>query len=248
MADLDNSTVYTASIGGTWAPGTIPAITPDNYQSAQAAAISALDTIIGITNSTVEFYVVYTPAPGAPVYRTRWRVEADASGPGMLLDTTIEHDSDITLLVRLYSYAEVRQVVADEDLHDMPYRGVYSPLLGALMLRRAWGTGARDVTLTGFGTGTFTPETLKFRDTWNSISYEIPYDTPAAQIGAYEITTSPNAAPPAMWLVSADDLTQGWQVSYCVSTPGQPIADRWDTSIQPVPEFDPLPWPSDTVS
>lgn len=242
MTDPDSST-YLASIVGTWNPGSVPAITPDAYASANAAIQAATDAVIGVVDSTIEFHVIATDESGGPVYRTRWRLEADASGPSLNLNTTEPHQSELTLLVRVYPRSQVRQVIVDEEMHDMPYRGVYAPIIGALLLRHAWGPGSRALSLTGFGTGTFEPTALRYREAWNSVVTELPYDTDDDNVTTFAIVRSVNERVPAMWLVTEEDQRKAWQISFCVNEPGQGPNDRWDTP-QSVPEFEPLPWPT----
>lgn len=234
--------LYMAGIGGTWNPGSVPAITPDTYGEAQYAGSQALDAVIGLADNELGFHIVSTDYPGGPVMRSRWRVETYVYGPRLQLNTTEPHDSQLTMSMLLYPLSERRQCIFDEAMPNMRFRGVFSTVIGALLLRHAWGPDARTLTLNGFGSGTFTPHTLRYSDSTNRTAMEVDYAAPDKDIVAYPYVQGESDRPPALWLVT-DNLDTAWEVSYCVTGAELSPDQRWDMDIQPVPDFTPLDWP-----
>jgi hypothetical protein len=231
-----------AGVGGTWDPGSVPAITPESYAEAQYAASVALNGVITVPGNELGFHIISTDYPGGPVMRTRWKLETYIYGPSLLLNTTEPHDSQLTMSTLLYPLSEQRQCVFDEAYPDMRFRGVFSTVVGALLLRHAWGDGPRTLTLNGFGSGTFTPTSLRFGDANDRNAMEVAYDGADKDIVAYPFVQGQNDRPPALWLVT-EDQSAAWQISYCIAEPGHPSSERWDTDEQAVPSFTPLDWP-----
>jgi hypothetical protein len=231
-----------ATITGTWTPssGTISA---DQRVQAQQAADQATKSATGVADGPMDFHIIATDYPGGPVYRTHWRLNTYISGPSLRADTTDPHPSQVQLMQVEYPHAAVRQVVADPAMLRMPYRGEMSSGVTALLARHAWGTEPRTLTASGFVTGTFTPETIRFGDMYNRGDIELPYDSTDDQLSTYAITQGQSGAPTAMWLSTDPVPGATWQISYCVAKRGQRLADRWDTP-QSAPEFTPLDWPA----
>jgi hypothetical protein len=235
---------HVASIIGTWNPGSVPELSSSTYPAAQAAATKATRLMLGMVEPELEFHVVATDYPGGPVYRTRWRVRADVSGPTLGVGPAVAASAQVNLLVWIYPHTEVRQVVADPEMPDMPYRGVFGGVLAALLLRDLWGAGVRAVTLPGFGSGSFEPELLRYRDIFNSESITVPYEASDSEITSYVFVSNETGQPSGMWLATGENPQRSWQISYCVSSPEESIGERWDTMPQSVPAFEPLDWPS----
>lgn len=237
---------YVATIVGTWDPGSVPALsTSPMHAAAQDAATSASQTALAIKDGMLEFYIISTDQPGAPVARTRWRVEATAAGPTLEFNTAQPHESELTLSVRIYPHSQTRQVVTDDAVDEMPYRGVLAPGVVALLLRHHWGPESRTLTLDGFGSGTFIPTALRFRDTWNSTTVEMAYDSNETVLAPYALIAANSFSPPAMWLTTTETPKKAWQISYCIRKEGETAQNRWDRSIQSAPEFNELTWPAD---
>lgn len=236
--------MFVASIIGTWNPGSTPAITKSTYPTVQAAATKATRTMLGVVDQTLDFHVVATDYPAGPVYRTRWKVRADGSGPTLRVGPAVASTAQVNMLVWIYPHTEVRQVVADPEMPDMPYRGVFGGVLAALLLRDHWGPGVRAVVLPGFGAGSFEPESLSFRNVFNSETITVPYGASDSEISSYAFVSNETSRPPGMWLATDTEPRRSWQISYCVSAPDEPVENRWDTVPQPIPDFVPLEWPS----
>jgi hypothetical protein len=236
--------MFVASIIGTWNPGSVPALTGSTYPAAQAAATKATRAMLGVVDQTLDFHVVATDYPGGPVYRTRWKVRADVSGPTLRVGPAVASTAQVNLMVWIYPHTEVRQVVGDPQMENMPYRGVFGGVLAALLLRDHWGEGVRAVVLPGYGAGSFEPELLRYRNVFNSETITVSYTASDSEISSYMFAANESNQPPGMWLVTDTDPQRSWQVSYCVSTPGDTVENRWDTTPQPVPAFVPLDWPA----
>jgi len=232
-----------ATIAGTWNPGGVPALTALTYPGAQRDATTAVQGVLGVADSLIDFYLVATRHPGGPVYRTLWRLLASSSGPTLRIGPAQTHPSQLFLWLTLRPLGEQLQMVGDLAMPDMPYRGVLAELVPALLLRHYWGPAARQITVGGLGTGTFTPQTLGWRDRFSpDVDVTVPYEQP--DLAMYWFAQPPASPPPALWLVTTDAEPVGWKVSYCVERPEQPAAERWDDPAQPVPQFDPLVWPA----
>lgn len=231
--------LYTATIHGTWNPGGIAPLDEQTFPHVQLAAADATRQLLGVDDNEIEFHLVATTHSGGAVYRSRWRVQASAFGPTLRLGTRDEHDAQVTLTMQVDSFAHHLQVVADED---MPYRGVFSGVIPALLLRHHWGTEARRITISGAGTGTFTPRWLSYPERHGHGVITVAHDTEhLPDYGFAEHVGS--TVQPAVWLVT-DDLRAAWKVSYCVPDLAMARSDRWDDPAQPVPDFTPLDWPA----
>lgn len=235
--------MFVASIIGTWNPGSVPALDSATFPAAQAAATEATRDLLGVVDQTLDFHVVATDYPGGPVYRTRWRVRADGSGPMLKIGPAEPSTAQVDLMVWIYPHTEVRQVVADPQMADMPYRGVFGGVLAALLLRDLWGPGARTITLPAVGSGSFEPESLRYRNVFNSDTVTVPYGADDSEITSYAFIVNDSGQPPGMWLATDADPRASWQISYCVTSADQSVVDRWDTTPQPIPDFEPLEWP-----
>lgn len=236
-------TDYRATINGTWNPGSIPAIEPAGYPSAQRAATDATRSALGLTGDTVDFHILSVKQSGGPVYRAHWKLFSYVSGPALHMGTTEPHDSQISLMLRVFPFSQVDQVRFDPDLVDADYRGVMAGVVPALLLRKHWGLGPRQITVGSLGTGTFTPAELTYPELFSANPQTtVPYDTPDA-LASYGFTLAAGSSPqPAMWLVDADDAS--WKVSYCAERVELAYLDRWDDPDEPAPGFDPLPAPN----
>lgn len=239
---LPPPTIRLATITGTWTPSS-GTVSPDQLLQAQQAANLATKAVTGIADGPLDFHIIASDFPGGPVYRTHWRLTTHISGPSLRADATEPHPSQVRLMQLEYPHATVRQVVADDASLHMPYRGEMSNGVTALLARHAWGTEPRTLTASGFVTGTFTPETIRFADMYNRGTIEVPYDSTDDKLSTYAITQAQSGAPTAMWLSTDPVPGTAWQVSYCVAKRGQGLDDRWDTP-QSAPEFTPLDWPA----
>ena len=235
------ATAYSASIVGTWDPGSVIALTPDTLPDAQNALNAMTRSILGVEDNEIEFYIIASDYPGGPVYRARWRVEITAAGPTMRINNTSPHDSELTLSVSLYPHTEKQQVYADPEMPPMRYQGVLSPGVCAILLRHFWNTQTRQMTISGYGTGEFSADHLRFQDTFDWRTIQVPFGDDWDAYACYAIIESP-LNPPALWLVTTEDTPSSWQVSFCVADGASGLEDRWDEH-QDAPAFVPLDWP-----
>lgn len=239
------TTDIVATANGTWDPLGIAPLTPTTMNSAAQQASEATRTLLGISPDPTQFHVIYTAYPNADVQRSLWRVEVTATGPSLQLNTTHPHASSLNLVMRLYPFTDKQQVVFDESVPEMPYRGVLSPCVAAILLRHWLGDASVDLTLPDYGTGRFTPEQLRFRDTFDWSTITVPYLASWNDLAGYELVAPPSVdLIPGMWLVATDenDDAVGWQVSYCVTDGERGVVNRWDEP-QVTPVFVPLEWP-----
>lgn len=231
---------YVATMRGIWDPGTLPAATPSNYAQLQQAIDQATRDALGEADALLDFHVISSASPGAPVRRSRWHLEGIASGPQSAIGANGPHDSQVTLFVRVYPATERRQVVVAVDSYQMPHRGIFSPVLAATLLRGLWGEGSRTLTVDQLGEGTFTPTEISF-ETFTGQYATVAYADADASLEAYPLVSSTSQAP-TMWLVMGDGPQPAWQVSYVVPRMSTPPSERLDVGGMPAPEFTPLPW------
>lgn len=238
------TTNLTAVISGLWTPGTVPALTQGTYLSAQASADEATRVALDLDDGFLGFYLVATATPGGPVYRSRWKIAAEASGPTLRTGTTEAHEAQVWLTLRVYPRSEVQQVTYDQDHYDdMPFQGILAPVVAALLLRKRFGAAEREITVGSFGTGTFMPVELGFDGLYPPTPSTADYG--ADGLAGYG-TTLPagTASHPTVWLSADGDA---WKVSYCVDQPSKTYEDRWDDPDEALPVFDPLPEPQPVI-
>lgn len=242
-------TDYLATIKGTWDPGSIGALDYAAYYGAAQAASQATRSAIGYTSGWAGFHIVATRAPGGPVYRSRWKIQAMASGPALRPQSADPHDSQVNLLLRTVPFGGSEQVVYDDLTLNatpeapMPFQGVLHSVVAALLLRAAWGAGPRSITVGSYGTGMFTPTELVYAAP-SGAEVTLPYGDPAEDLAEYRINQMIDGDAPAVWLVTAD---RNWKISYVVADPNSySAADRWDTPDEPAPAFTALREPKPT--
>jgi hypothetical protein len=229
---------YTATIKGTWDPGGIPPFSdPLAYTLAQQQARTATRTALGLGDGRIGFHIVGVDGISDRVWREHWNIEAYAGGPTLRFGGTDQpHASQVSLTLRVQPLSEVQQITGEPD-RSMPYGGVLTTVVAALLLRARFGEDARQITINE-GTGTFTPELLRFSDIYGT-TIEVPYDTQG--LAGYGFTgPDSDSQYPRMWLVSDDG---SWKVSYLTALPAQSYTERWDPQDEPVPAFEPLPAP-----
>lgn len=242
---------YVATIRGTLATGsTYPFASLNDYLATQAQMDAATATALGGITSA-DFYLIARLQPSEPVYRVRWILDAEVSGPVLRADGTAGADpeSSIQLVLRRYpSGTDKRQIVtdpADDQRAGMPYRDALSGLVPALLLQQMWGTGPRSITVGDRATVTFTPETLEYTGPADPEPVGVPFSS--ATLAEYPFfQPRDNYRVPALWLASSGAAEgEGWKISYATE-PGSTRDDRWDEETEPVPPFTPLtvepPW------
>lgn len=267
------TTTYMATIRGTWNPGSIPPLTAEQYSAAQRAASAETHRLLGIVDNILDFHVVGTkdPADGR-VYRTRWRVEGYGSGPGLRMGATGPHPSQVNLMMRVYPPSYAKQFEGDPDWAAMPYLGTLGEIVPALLLSHwllkpdGWGVQPIPVAVGAFGTGSFTPERLIYRDLFDgpaggsgtAKAFDIPLEqspgvpTDQRQVVSYCLDSErfpiTFGRPWGLWLVVDQPVREGWKMSYCVGHMSDHPSARWDLDPNhpewdAVPDFEPLAWP-----
>lgn len=245
----DSEVDYTAVIRGTLDPGDIyPFTSTNDYVTAQAEMDAATANALG-GGGSADFYLIARVWTYQPVYRVRWMLDAELSGPSLRSDGTGAHESTVRMILRRYPLGDKTQIVtdpADDERAEMPYRDALSGVQPALLLRTLWGTGPRTLTLSGRGTATFTPATLEFTLPGQYEPSIVAYDT--ATIAAYPfIEAQQDSRQPALWLArTGDPEGEGWKISYCAHPETGDVESRWDDPDEAVPEYAPLevqpPW------
>lgn len=243
----EGSITYPARIIGTLDANSLyPFADFTTYRDAQLTATDTVHQLLG-GNDTVDFYLIARLDPSEPLYRVRWRLTIDYIGPHFVFDHPGgPHVSTIAAQLWLRPIGDFRQLTvdpADEDRPEMPYRTNLSGLYTALMLRRAWGTGLRHITVGAHGTVGFSPSTLSYIPLYTHAYKTVPYDT--TSLAEYPFVLNENSGQtPALWLALAGaPIGEGWKVSYCAE-PGHGAEDRWDDPNEAVPAYAPLEFAS----
>lgn len=239
----DGSASYQARISGQLDPGAVyPLDTIDAYREAQQAATGALSGLLG--TDPVDFHVIARVGDSTPLYRARWRLAIEYGGPYLQPYASDSHTTtlDCRLWVRpLTQYYQLAIPTEDTQRTEMPYRTVISGLYTALLLRAAFGTDPRQITVGGHGTVTFTPQQLTYQPPNSRTSKTVPIDT--HPLADYQFVQANNGSPGrALWLtLTGAPIGTGWKVSYCTPTPGRPDV-RWDDPDEAVPEYEQVPF------
>lgn len=242
---------YIATIRGTLDTGALyPFASIEDYLVTQAQLDAATTTALGGTTSA-DFYLIARVQPYEPLYRVRWMLNAQLSGPVLRSDGTAgtDHESSVQLLLRRYPIGtDKRQIItdpADDDRTEMPYRDALTGVQPALLLRELWGPGPRSITIGNRATVTFTPDTLEYTSPAGYERVQAPYDvTTLAEYPFFQPRDDYRV--PALWLARTGAAEgQGWKISYATE-PGTDRDERWDAEVEPVPAFTPLsiepPW------
>lgn len=243
---------YVATIRGTLDTGSIyPFADTNDYVLTQAQLDAATANALGGVSSA-DFYLIARLQPYEPLYRVRWMLNAQVSGPTLRPDGTAgtDHDATVRLMFRRYPMGETAtaQIItdpADNDRVEMPYRSALTGVQPALLLRHLWGTGPRAITVGDRATVTFTPEILEYTGLAGYEPVEVDYDEPA--LAEYPFFVPENdGRQPALWMaLNGATEGEGWKISYATE-PGTAREERWDDPAEPVPAFAALtvepPW------
>jgi hypothetical protein len=246
VTDPNFAADYIARLSGTWDPGTVPALSGDDLYTAQQEVRQTIAPMLGLAVPQLDFHIVSTLPSSSDVLRTRWRLTTRAGGPTLFGDTTDPHPSDIYYTLRLQPLTQVQQLEVDVTAPDWAYRGMLTGAISAFLLRKAWGTQPRQINVASFGTGTFTPSTLKFTSTDGLTQRTYPFEQ--NDFADFVIEADPNSSGhQAIWLVlganDVDGERTAYKLSYAVQ-PGGPydLGDRWDDPAEPAPDFTALEW------
>lgn len=243
---------YVATIRGTLDTGSMyPFANMEDYLVTQAQLDAATTNLLGGV-STADFYLIARVQPYEPVYRVRWMLNAQVSGPTLRSSGTTgqDHEAEIRLVMRRYPMggSATTQIItdpADDSRAEMPYRSALTGVQAALLLRHLWGAGPRSVTVGDRATVRFTPETLEFTGPAGYEPVVVDYDAPS--VAEYPFFLPENdGRQPALWMaLDGAGEGEGWKISYATE-PATGPEERWDDPAEPVPAFAPLsvtpPW------
>jgi hypothetical protein len=237
---------YIARISGTWNPGSVPPLDGDDLYAAQQEMRRTIATMLGLAVPQLDFHIISTMPGAADVLRTRWRLTTRAGGPTLFADATEPHPSDIYYMLRLAPLSQVKQIEVDVAAPEWPYRGILTGAIPAVLLREAWGTGARQINVGAYGTGLFTPTAVTFTSLDGFNSRTAPFEQEDFADFPVEADDA-SAGHQSVWLVVASTdggaEVSAHKLSYAIK-PGSPydVANRWDDPAEPAPDFTPLVW------
>jgi hypothetical protein len=243
---------YVATVHGTLDTGSIyPFTNTDDYVVTQAQLDAAASNALGGISSA-DFYLIARLQPYEPVYRVRWMLNAQLSGPTLRANGAagLDHDASVRLVFRRYpmgstSTAQILTDPADDARVEMPYRSALTGVQPALLLRHLWGPGPRTITVGDRASVTFTPETVEYTGVGGYEPVQADYDEPT--LAEYPFFVPENdGRQPALWMaLNGAAEGEGWKLSYATE-PGTDRAERWDDPDEQVPPFAALtatpPW------
>jgi hypothetical protein len=242
----EGTITHTVTVQGQLEPaaGLYP-LPPHKFYSAQRLTAAALATALGTTRADV--YLVIRTSLSQPVYRERWVLAVELSGPSLTPATSDGHLSGLSAGLRVYPSGTdeaAHQLARDpNDTRHPRYAGQLCGLVAAQWLRYKLGTAPVALTVGGFGALTFTPQEMIYGamyapDPWTTVDY----DDPAPAAYAFEATPQQDYQP-GVWLVMADEpegTAQAWKMSYCTPEGTSGVDNRWDDPAEPCPQFAPL--------
>jgi hypothetical protein len=242
----EGTITHSATVQGQLEPGAGLYPLPYNkFYNAQRLTAAALATALGGTRADV--YLVIRTSLSQPVYRERWVVDVELSGPSLTPLTTAAHLSGLTAALRVYppgTEEASHQLARDPgDVRNVRYSGQLCGLVAAHWLRHKLGTDPLALTIGGFGSLTFTPQEMIYGamyapDPWTTVDYG------TEPSGAYAFEATPQEDyRPGVWLAVADEpegTAPTWKMSYCTPQGVSGVEYRWDDPAEPCPAFAPL--------
>lgn len=239
--------VHRAAVAGQLDPGTVYPLLPADFYNVQSLTGPALRTALG---TRTRFYMVMRAGASDPVYRERWSLAVNLSGPSLRTNQATGHPTEVTADVLVYPFGSDHwdgQLTRDpDDQRQLPYQGQLCGLVAAQWLRHVWGPGARELVVGTRGTLTITPQSLRHSPMTETTPLTT-VDYTAQGLAAYAFATDPGTDyQPGIWMVLSDpdnpgDVAAQWKLSYCLPTWTDNPADRWDDPLEPAPSFELLP-------